>query len=104
ATVIEEALLSRLGPDDVVVHEGPLENSASLLLRVGRHVPVVDGLRSNLAFGATFAEAGPLIWDRARLAEAWRTGRVFLISVVAPERSATRELQPVTLLATGAGR
>jgi len=38
------------------------------------------------------------------LAEAWGTRTVFLISVVAPERSATRELQPLTLLAAGAGR
>lgn len=104
ATVIEDVLLQRLAPEDVVVHEGPLENSASMLLRLGRHVPVVDGLQSNLAFGATFPDARPLIWDRARLAEAWGTRTVFLISVVAPERSAARELRPVTLLAAGAGR
>jgi 4-amino-4-deoxy-L-arabinose transferase-like glycosyltransferase len=104
ATVIEEALLQRLAPDDVVAHEGPLENSASLLLRLGRHVPVVDGLQSNLAFGATFPEARPLIWDRARLAEAWKSRTVFLVSVVAPDRSVARELRPVTLLAAGGGR
>ena len=104
ATGVEEALLQRLAPDDVVVHEGPLENSASLLLRLGRPVPVVDGLQSNLAFGATFPDARPLIWDRARLAEAWASRPVFLVSVVAPERSAARELRPVTLLVAGAGR
>jgi 4-amino-4-deoxy-L-arabinose transferase-like glycosyltransferase len=104
ATVVEDALLARLGPEDVVVHEGALENSASLLLRLGRRLPMVDGLQSNLAFGATFPDARPLVWDRARLAEAWATRPVFLISVVAPDRSAARDLHPVTLVATGAGR
>ena len=104
AAAIETALLERLGPDDLVVHEGPMENSASMLLRLRRHVPVVDGLQSNLAFGATFPEARPLIWDRARLIEAWGRGTVFLVSVVAPERSVARELQPAYLLATGGGR
>jgi hypothetical protein len=104
AAVIEDALLERLGPDDVVVHEGALENSASLLLRLRRHVPVVDGLQSNLAYGATFPDAGSLIWDRAKLAQVWAVRPVFLVSVVAPERSAVRELQPVMLVATGAGR
>ena len=104
AAVIEDALLERLGPDDVVVHEGALENSASLLLRLRRHVPVVDGLQSNLAYGAMFPDAGSLIWDRAKLAQVWAVRPVFLVSVVAPERSAVRELQPVMLVATGAGR
>jgi hypothetical protein len=88
----------------VVVHEGALENSASMLLRLRRPVPVVDGLESNLAFGATFPDARPLIWDRATLAEVWAVRPVFLVSVVAPERSVARELRPVTLVATGAGR
>ncbi|HEX5816432.1 MAG TPA: glycosyltransferase family 39 protein [Methylomirabilota bacterium] len=104
AARIETALLERLRPGDVVVHEGPLENSASMLLRLRRPVPVVDGLQSNLAFGATFPDARPLIWDRAQLAEAWGAGTVFLVSVVAPERSAARELTPVTLVAAAAGR
>jgi hypothetical protein len=104
AAAIEDALLQRLGPDDLVVHEGAVENSASLLLRLGRPLPILDGLQSNLAFGATFPDARPLVWDRARLAEAWGTRTVFLVSVVAPERSAARDLHPVTLVATGAGR
>lgn len=104
AVAIESVLFERLRPEDVVVHEGPLENSASLLLRVRRPIPVVDGLQSNLAFGATFPDARPLIWDRARLAQVWGARTVFLVSVVAPERSAVRELEPVTLIATAAGR
>src|SRR5438874_5569 len=51
ARPIVEALTRRLGPGDVVVHEGPLENTGSLLLSARRPVHVVHGLQSNLAFG-----------------------------------------------------
>jgi 4-amino-4-deoxy-L-arabinose transferase-like glycosyltransferase len=101
------ALVRRLGPDDLVIHEGPLENSASLLLMVRRPVYVVDGLASNLAFGATFPEARPVFWDTSRLRRAWTSpARSFLVSVVAPDRSAVRSLPPeaVYLLAEGGGR
>jgi hypothetical protein len=104
AAPLERVLHERLAPDDLVVHEGPLENSASLLLGLRRAVPLVDGLQSNLAFGATFADARPLVWDRGQLAEVWRTRRVFLISVVAPEGSVAGELEPVILLGTASGR
>jgi type IV secretory pathway TrbD component len=104
AAIIEDALHRRLAPGDLVVHEGPLENSASLLLGLPGPVPLVDGLQSNLAFGATFPDAQPLIWDRAQLAEAWRTRTVFLVSVVEPGASVARALAPATLVASGAGR
>lgn len=101
---IEAALLERLGPESLVVHEGALENSASILLRLDRPVPVVDGLQSNLAFGATYPEARPLIWDRARLVEVWHARPVLLVSVVAPEQSVARDLQPLRLVAASGGR
>ena len=96
-------LARRLGPADVVIHEGPLEDSASLLLTVRRRVHVVDGLRSNLAFGATFPEARDVFWSPARLREAWDQGRCFLLSSVEPPESVAATLQPVHLLAEGGG-
>jgi 4-amino-4-deoxy-L-arabinose transferase-like glycosyltransferase len=104
---ITGALLGAAGPDDLVVHEGPLENSASLLLAWRRPVIVVNGLQSNLAFGATFPEARGLFWSAEQLEAAWRRpGRHFLISTVGPERSVVARLPAgrVRLLLEAGGR
>jgi 4-amino-4-deoxy-L-arabinose transferase-like glycosyltransferase len=98
AAPITAALLDRAGPDDLVVHEGPLENTASLLLAWRRPVVVVGGRQSNLAFGATFPDARAVFWDAERLAAAWRRpGRHFLISTVGPERSVVGRLPAGTV-------
>ena len=97
-------LMRRLDPADVVIHEGPLEDTGSLLLWVPRGVRVVDGLQSNLAFGATFPEAREVFWSPARLRGAWGAGRCFLVSTVHPSRSVARALGPAHLLAEGGGR
>jgi 4-amino-4-deoxy-L-arabinose transferase-like glycosyltransferase len=90
------ALLIRAGSAADVIHEGALENSGSLLLALGRPVRVVNGLASNLAYGATFPDSRDLFWDEARLAREWRApGRRFLVSVVAPGRSVAARLDPV---------
>jgi 4-amino-4-deoxy-L-arabinose transferase-like glycosyltransferase len=90
---IVEALAARLAPDDAVFHEGALENSGTLLLALGRPVRVVDGLRSNLAFGATFSDSRDVFWDAERLRAAWTApGRRFLVSTVDPGRSVIRAL------------
>jgi hypothetical protein len=87
------ALVSRLQPSDLVMHEGPIESSASLLLVVQAPVHVVNGLQPNLAFGAGFPEARDVFWDSPRLEQAWTSsGRVFLISAVDPARSVVRAL------------
>jgi 4-amino-4-deoxy-L-arabinose transferase-like glycosyltransferase len=102
---IAEALSRRLEPADRIVHEGALENSASLLLAVDRPASIVDGLRSNLAFGATFPDARDVFWSTTRLQQAWTApGRCFLVSTVDPSRSVVRALQPAHLLAHTGGR
>ena len=102
---IAEALARRLGPADWIVHEGPLENSGALLLTVDRPVYVVEGLQSNLAFGATFPEARRLFWSAARLQQTWAApGRCFLVSTVDPDRSVVSTLRPAHLLARAGGR
>jgi 4-amino-4-deoxy-L-arabinose transferase-like glycosyltransferase len=106
ARPVLEALVRRLGPADEVIHEGPLENSGSLLLVVPR-VRVVKGLQSNLAFGATFPEGRDVFWDTGRLRAAWlQPGRCFLVSTIEPRHSVVNELPPGSahLLATGGGR
>ncbi|HTI52648.1 MAG TPA: glycosyltransferase family 39 protein, partial [Verrucomicrobiae bacterium] len=105
--VMTDAVLLRAGPGDVVAHEGPLENSASALLRLDRRVQIVNGLQSNLAFGATFPEARDIFWDGPALVRAWRAERrVFLLTALATGRSVVRELPPeqVHLLLEGGGR
>ncbi|HEV8586962.1 MAG TPA: glycosyltransferase family 39 protein [Methylomirabilota bacterium] len=107
ARTVTEALVLRLKPGDQVVHEGPLENTGSLLLALDRPVTVVNGLQSNLAFGATFPEGRDRFWDGPRLAREWtKPGRRFLVTGVAPERSVVRTLPPaaVRLVARGGGR
>jgi hypothetical protein len=107
AAIVVDALAQRAAPDDVIAHEGALENTGSLLLRVRGPVRVVDGLQSNLAFGATFADARDIFWDAPRLQAAWAAPRrVFLLSGVDPARSVVRGLPParVHVLARGGGR
>jgi len=107
AAPLVEALLACRQPGEVVIHEGALENTGSLLLALGEPVRVVDGLVSNLAFGATFPEARAVFWTADRVQAAWAgPGRVFLVSVVAPERSVVRTLprERVHLLAAAGPR
>jgi 4-amino-4-deoxy-L-arabinose transferase-like glycosyltransferase len=105
ARPIAEALSRRLAPGNSLVHEGALENSASLLLTVRGPVHVVDGLQSNLAFGATFADARDVFWSVTRLQQAWAgPERCFLVSTVEPTRSVVGTLQPVHLIARAGGR
>jgi 4-amino-4-deoxy-L-arabinose transferase-like glycosyltransferase len=103
--LITEALTRRLAPTDLLAHEGALENSASLLLSVHQPVHIVEGLQSNLAFGATFPEAREIFWSASRLHEVWSApGRCFLVSTVEPAQSVASTLAPLHLLAHGGGR
>jgi hypothetical protein len=72
-----------------------------------RPVKVVNGLVSNLAFGATFPEARDTFWDTQQLAAAWRgEARVYLLTGLSPEASLVRQLPPDTvhLIQQGGGR
>jgi hypothetical protein len=106
AQPIAETLARLWRPGDVVVHEGPLENSASVLVVLPEPVQVVNGLQSNLAFGATFPEARVVFRDPVQVRTEWTTGRRFLISIVSPEGSIVRDLPAgrVRLLAEAGGR
>ena len=107
ARPIAEALAMRLTPGDLVMHEGALEHSGSLLLQLPLPVAVIDGLQSNLAYGATFSDGRDVFWDAPRAREAWaKPGRHFLISVVAAQRSIVRALpaERVHLLIDRGGR
>ena len=98
-------LARRAGPADVVVHEGPLENSGALEWYSGRRPVILDGRRSVLGFGATRPESRDLFWDRARLAAAWTGGaRVWVVTGRAEDRSAVGALPGRHLIASAGGR
>lgn len=102
-----QAVALRAAPADIIAHEGALENTGAWLMDMDRAVKVVNGLVSNLAFGATFPEARDTFWDAARLERAW-TGdrRVFLLTGARPETSVVGRLPAgsVHLLQEGGGR
>jgi len=104
---VTDLVRKTVGPNDVVIHEGPLENTGSLTSALVHPVKVVRGSLSNLAFGSTFPEARDTFWDDATLRQAW-TGpkRLLLVSIVEPERSIVRDLPPgsVHLLLETGGR
>ena len=93
------------GPDDVLAHEGPIENSGALEWYSGRRPVIVDGLRSVLGFGAERPESRDLFWDADRLRQAWTSGRrVWVVSVRSPEHSVVAGLPGARLLGVSGGR
>jgi hypothetical protein len=90
-------LLGRLEPDALLVHEGPLENSAGLTFYTGRQVHVVDGRRGDLHFGSRFPEATGLFLAGEELARLWQAQRrVFLVTDRPEDHSVLRLITPHT--------
>ena len=97
----------RLGPADVLVLEGPIENAGALEFYSGHRPALLDGRRSVLGIGATFADAADTFWTPARFTEAWASRRPpYLLTTREPARSIAAELPPdsVRLLAADNGR
>jgi Dolichyl-phosphate-mannose-protein mannosyltransferase len=93
------------GPEDVVAHEGPIENSGALEWYAGRRPVIIDGRRSVLGFGSERPEARDLFWDATRLRDAWASGRrVWVVSVRSPARSVVADLPGARLLGVSGGR
>ena len=91
-------LAARAGPDDVIVHEGPIENSGALELYGGRRPVLVDGRTSVLGFGGTFADAAETFWERSRLIATWRgPARVWLVTIRQPAQSVVATVPPPTV-------
>jgi hypothetical protein len=98
-------LRSRLAPGDVVVHEGPLENSGALEWYSGARPVIVAGTRSVLAFGASRPDGAASFWEPARLTAAW-TGerRVWLVTGRAAGTSVAASLPGARLALSAGGR
>ena len=101
---IAVALARRAEPGDVVVHEGPIENSGALEWYSGHRPVLLDGRRSVLGFGATLPGAPDVFWDETRLAAVWRDRRVWLVTGRPREQSVARSLPGARLVAAAGGR
>jgi 4-amino-4-deoxy-L-arabinose transferase-like glycosyltransferase len=88
---------------DLLVHEGPLENSGALEWYARRRPVIVDGRRSVLGFGATLDGHWDAMWEPERLRRAWESGeRVWLITIRQPGQSLAAQF-PGARLVRGAG-
>ena len=102
---LARSVARQAGPDDVVAHEGPIENSGALEWYSGRRPVIVDGQRSVLGFGAERPESRDVFWDADRLRRAWTSGRrVWVVSVRSPGRSVVAGLPGARLLGVSGGR
>jgi 4-amino-4-deoxy-L-arabinose transferase-like glycosyltransferase len=98
---------ARLAPDDVLVLEGPIENAGAVEFYSGHRPALLDGRRSVLGIGATFADVADTFWSPARFTEAWGSARPpYLLTTRAPAQSIAAQLpsDSVRLLAVQNGR
>src|SRR5262249_14969572 len=102
---IAETLARQAAPVDIVVHEGPIENSGALEWYSGRRPVIVDGRRSVLGFGATLPESSATFWHAGRLELAWRgSRRVWVVTGRPPEHSVVAQLPGARLVDATGGR
>jgi 4-amino-4-deoxy-L-arabinose transferase-like glycosyltransferase len=102
---LAQSVARQASPEDLLAHEGPIENSGALEWYSGRRPVLLDGRRSVLGFGAERPESRDLFWDAARLREAWTSGRrIWVVSVRSPGHSLVADLPGARLLAVAGGR
>jgi 4-amino-4-deoxy-L-arabinose transferase-like glycosyltransferase len=105
--VMAAEIRARLGPGDVLVLEGPIENAGAVEFYSGHRPVLLDAARSVLGIGSTFADAGDTFWSASRFLEAWASTRPpYLLTTRAPGRTivASEPPQSVRLLFAHNGR
>ena len=96
-TVMAAEIRARLGPGDLLVLEGPIENAGAVELYSGHRPVLLDAARSVLGIGATFADAAATFWTAPRFEEAWASARPpYLLTTREPARSIVATLPPRT--------
>ena len=106
-TVMAAEIRARLGPSDLLVLEGPIENAGAVEFYSGHRPVLLDAARSVLGIGATFADAAETFWSAPRFAEAWASARPpYLLTTREPRQSIVASLPPrsVRLLFAHNGR
>jgi 4-amino-4-deoxy-L-arabinose transferase-like glycosyltransferase len=106
-TVMAAEIRARLGPGDLLVLEGPIENAGAVEFYSGHRPVLLDAARSVLGIGATFADAAETFWSAPRFVEAWASARPpYLLTTREPRQSIVASLPPrsVRLLFAHNGR
>jgi 4-amino-4-deoxy-L-arabinose transferase-like glycosyltransferase len=94
-SVMAAEIRARLGPGDLLVLEGPIENAGAVELYSGHRPVLLDAARSVLGIGATFADAAGTFWSVPRFAEAWASARPpYLLTTREPAQSIVASLPP----------
>jgi 4-amino-4-deoxy-L-arabinose transferase-like glycosyltransferase len=94
-TVMAAEIRARLGPGDLLVLEGPIENAGAVEFYSGHRPVLLDAARSVLGIGATFADAAGTFWGAPRFAEAWASARPpYLLTTREPAQSIVASLPP----------
>ncbi|HJR01507.1 MAG TPA: glycosyltransferase family 39 protein [Methylomirabilota bacterium] len=94
-TVMAAEIRARLGPGDLLVLEGPIENAGAVEFYSGHRPILLDAARSVLGIGATFADAAETFWTAPRFAEAWASARPpYLLTTREPAGSIVASLPP----------
>ena len=94
-TVMAAEIRARLGPGDLLVLEGPIQNAGAVEFYSGHRPVLLDAARSVLGIGATFADAAGTFWTAPRFAEAWASARPpYLLTTREPARSIVGSLPP----------
>ncbi len=94
-TVMAAEIRARLGPGDLLVLEGPIENAGAVEFYSGHRPVLLDAERSVLGIGATFADAAGTFWSAPRFAEAWASPRPpYLLTTREPAQSVVASLPP----------
>ncbi|HEX9747737.1 MAG TPA: glycosyltransferase family 39 protein [Methylomirabilota bacterium] len=94
-TVMAAEIRARLGPGDLLVLEGPIENAGAVEFYSGHRPVLLDAARSVLGIGSTFADAAGTFWSAPRFSEGWASARPpYLLTTREPGRSIVASLPP----------
>ncbi len=99
---VADTLVSRSGPNDLIVHEGSLEYSGGLPFYTGRRINILNGKRGDLEFGFRFPETRYLFLDNDKFIRAWKGDqRVFLVTRSEVQESVLNKLVSKNLIPVG---
>jgi hypothetical protein len=90
---IADAILAQARPQDLILHEDPLEYSGGLVFYTGKRIYIVNGKRGSLEFGSRYPEAREIFLDSEAFVRLWRgEQKLFLVTRFPQERSVVHSL------------
>jgi len=95
---VSSTLAARMGPEDLIVHEGRLERAGGLRFYTGRRIYIVNGREGSLRFGSGYPEARRFFLGTEEFVRLWGgPSRIFLVTNLPRERSVRRFLKAETV-------